>query len=214
MACPCPTSLRDTVPLDDFLPYIQPQAPNAPAEMCAHYIRLAAIQLCREAQILKETVYADLQEGVQDYCIEIEQCDLQVIAVRRVCAGTIPLAALRDMPCDGEYVGHSYFYEAPSDLLIWPAPSCDIERGLRIDVTLVPGQDACELPRVLYDLWAEALGDGAASRLLLVKGSDWYDPQAAGINLKRFMNAKRDAKVRASRNNVSGPIHMRSRRWV
>lgn len=215
MSCACPAGLGDTVSLDDFLPYIQPQAPNAPAEMAAHYVRLAAIQFCRQTQILKERVCVDVQEGVHDYCLELEDCDLNTVSLANVCVGGRPYTATRTMPCDaGQGLAATYFYQHPHDLLIWPAPSCDEKAALCADVVVAPGQDACDLPRRLYDDFAEVLGDGGASKLLLVKGADWYDPQAAGIYLKRFMNGVRAAKALASRGSVNQPIYMRARRWV
>lgn len=215
MSCACPAGLRDTVSLDDFLPYIQPQAPNAPAEMAAHYVRLAAIQFCRETQLLKERLCVDLQEGVHDYCLELDGCDLNIVSLTNVCMRGRQGAALRSMPCGTDNVsGCAYFYTHPHDLVVWPAPSSDEPGGLCADAVLAPGQDACELPRRLYDDFAEVIGDGAASKLLLIKGADWYDPQAAGIYLKRFMNGVRRAKVLASRGNVNQALMMRAPRWV
>lgn len=204
----------ECVELEEFLPYVLPQAPNAPAEMVAHYIRLAAIQLCRETGLLQRDVAMDVQAGVQDYCMEVDGCGETIISVREVCLNGMPLPALRSKPCAGACPGSGYFYTQPHELLIWPAPSCDAALGLTAVVNTIPGQDTCALPRVLYDNWAEVVGDGAASKLLLVKGADWYDTQAAGIYLKRYLNGKRDAKNSVARGNVRGATIMRTRRWV
>lgn len=214
MTCAC-NRFAETVPLDDFLPYVLPQAPNAPAEMAAHYVRLAAIEFARETGVLRERVCVDAQAGVNDYCLEMDGCALNIVSLENVCCGARPLTALRQLPCArSSSPQNSYYFGPPRDLLLWPAPSHDAPGAICADVVLAPGQDACELPRTLYDDFAEVLGDGAASKLLLVKGADWYDPSAAGIYLKRYLNGRRSAKVLASRGFVKQAQYMRAGRFV
>lgn len=214
MSC-CTKNGEDMVELEEFLPYAEVQAPNAPAEMVAHYIRTAAIHLCNKSAILKEHLKIDVQANVQDYCIDLDTCDLHLRSVIEVCYHGRRLTGLDRMPCDGECVrGSSFYFRKPNNLYIWPAPTEDCDNALTVHAVMQPGQDACKLPRVLYDEYAEILGDGAASRLLLVKGADWYDPQAAGIYLRRFTQGVRTAKIEAERNYVQGPQYMKARRWL
>lgn len=210
----CCKALQDAVPLEDFLPYILPQAPNAPPEMAAHYVRMAAIEFSRHTEAVTDEHCIDVQEGVADYCIDWPHCDLVPFAVKKVCYKR-ELKALRDRPCAGQCLpSYTYFFDAPNDLLISPVPSCDEEKALCVELALHPSQDTCSLPRALYDQYAETLGDGAASKLLLVKGADWYDPQSAGIYLRRFKNAVSSARTLITRRGALGPVKMRARAWI
>lgn len=212
MTCGCST-VDDMVALDEFVPYVLPSVPEAPEEMVAHYVRMAAIDFCRKTHVVKATVTFDLQKGVSDYCFDCIE-GLKPFTLNSVCVGSSKIPALRETPCPGPRCAYGYSYNGEYDVLVFPAPKCDVPKGLSIEAVMQPDQDACELPRILYEQYAEALADGALHRMLSLPTSDWFNASVAGVHMRRYINAVTQAKLLVARRNVNGPLIAQAPRWI
>lgn len=65
-------AMRQT-PLNEIVPYIQPNCMSLPEEMAMDYGRRAYIEFCRRSGGLTKVLVYDLQEGVMDYPLELPQ---------------------------------------------------------------------------------------------------------------------------------------------
>lgn len=207
MACSsCPTG---KVSWGEFIPYVSLYAQGVPDEVAADAIRRATIEFANKVDAIQQTICIDAQECVDHYCIEFDDC----YTVKRVCSVCVydrRYEARREWehyPPDC-----SYYYEHPCDLYISPVANCDQKDGIEVEVTLIPGQDSCFVDRYIYAEYAEQIGYGALSRLLLIPDTNWYDPRSAGYYENRFRESIGSAKQEVSRGNNSEPMYARPRR--
>jgi len=74
-------------------------------------------------------------------------------------------------------------------LFVYPKPTIALQDGVKCQVVLAPNQDAFEVIDIVYDEWAEAIGNGAAMKLLNVPGKAWTDYNAAELRRRQFNKA-------------------------
>lgn len=213
MACGCTTApvAGGTVPLEDFLPYVQMYVPGCPEEIIAHAIRLEAIEFSRATHTIRRTILVDAQAHVHDYCLEVED-DYRIAAIERVCVDGLDYLPTSTQPCGDREVFRRYFFEPGSDLMIYDAPAKDGAQCIHVTASVQPGQDSCRLDKVLYDDYAEAMSNGAISRLMLMPETKWFNQSLAGV----FMRKSRQHTVRAKNLHMkgasTGPLLMKTRR--
>lgn len=209
----CLTHDADTVHLEEFLDYVTPVIHNVPTDLAMNYVRRAAIAFCERTPVLRDALTLDLQRDVWDYVLEWGNPQLLVRGVSQCFVNGSEYLALPTRPIRLDTARRGYWFAAPRELLLSPAPG-DAEGGLVVEVLAKPTPGAETLPRVLLEQYAEAIADGALSRLLLMKTADWYDVQAAGIHLKRFNGAMSLHRQDLIRGGGNGPTYARGGRWV
>lgn len=197
---------------DAFIPYIAPYVKGAPDVLMAHTARLAAIEFARDTGIITRDIFISTQAGVQDYPLEIDDC-YSVVLIRAVCVDCKPLKIIRDSSCTSQCL-RGYRYVAPRDLYIYPAPDSDGCDNIRVTATVIPGQDSCEVDPILYNEFAELIGEAAVARLLMMKMASWYDPKNAQIFLINAATATRKAKLSLVKGRSAEPQYMRGVRFV
>lgn len=74
-------------------------------------------------------------------------------------------------------------------IFVYPTPGIDLADGVKCQVYLAPNQDAYEVPDIVYDEWAEAIGFGAASKLLAIPKKTWTDLETAEMRKRQFNKA-------------------------
>ena len=210
MSCECK---EGELGWDVFIPYIAQYVKGAPDGLMAHSARLAAIEFAREANIIERDIYIDAQAGVADYPLETDDC-YTVVSIKQVCVNGKPLNPVRDATCGGLCSLRGYRFKAPRDLYIYPAPRQDGDGCIKVTAVVIPGQDACVVDPILYNEFAEMIGDGAVSRILMTKGASWYEPRTADTFLIKFERAKRKAKLNQVKGRSSHPQYMKPVRFV
>jgi hypothetical protein len=79
-------------------------------------------------------------------------------------------------------------------LFIVPIPVIPWSDGLKMKIVLAPDQTATEVPDILYDSWSEAIGAGAAAKVLMTPDKPWTNYEAAAV-LQRMFNKAVAANV-------------------
>lgn len=195
-----------------FLPYIAPYVKGAPDTLMGHMARLAAIEFARDTGVVSRDVIIDAQAGVADYPLQVGDC-YTVTGIKSVCVNGCPVKVVRDVNCNVSRL-RGYRFVAPRDLYIYPAPMEDADGCIVVTATVIPGQDSCTVDPILYHEFAELIGDGAVSRLLMTRSASWYDPQNAQVFLAKFLAASRKAKLSQVKQRSSEPQYMKGVRFV
>ncbi len=208
MTCSCELE-GGPVSYEDLLPYILPAVGDVPDAIAAQAAREALIEFGRQTGEIKAVLTLDAQRGLPYYTLKApDGYTLQVI--EHVDAdGITHLANPRVMHgCGFE------FDIAEQRLILHPAPSRDVPRGIEVIATVSPGQDACYFPRTVYDRHAELISHGAKARLYRMKAAtDWYDPQLAGVEERLWRDGLRWARVNVMKGGSNQPTVMRAPRW-
>lgn len=218
MTCNCAWSDdAEFVPLEDFIPDALLRAPNAPDEVVANAVRLAAIEFCRTAMPLARRLCVDAQEGVADYHLTLPD-EYHIVAIRSVCVGDTEYFPLGMASCTPRRAWHhrrfGYTYSQSTGVVLDPPPLRDAPGCLCISAIVQPGQRTCTLPRELYDDYLETLAAGAAARLLLMSTASWFDRTGAGIQQRIFRSGMVAAKSLHMRGQAVGPLMMQAPRFI
>lgn len=212
MACRCVDT--ELVPWSYFTDSVTLHAKNVPTDVAEHSIRQAAIEFARVTLSLQRDLYVDMQAGVWDYRLDVPD-DYTLHAVRSVQVEGCCLGARTRPPCGPcDMLLGEFYFEKPCSLLVGRTVPCDTQEALLARVVVIPGQQSCGIDKWVYDTWAEDIGNGALSRLLLMKDASWYSTGDAGIMLRRWKNALNRAKGAQAKSHVSGPTFMGRRRFV
>lgn len=189
--------LKSKTPLDAFVPHVVAQAmgsedqPSLPESAAISFIRNSAIRFAEKTQILKEEHHIDLQCGLQCYPLETEDCET-VISVEEA-----QLGEFFNQNCTFDWNWGGVRFNVEDDVLnICPAPTKDIDNGLRLKLTVAPSRDCCEVDSVLYDKWFDAIVWGALSEIHMMPGRPWSSAGRADYRRNQFEDEVGRATVR------------------
>lgn len=203
----------DLIPLSDFLPEVAVMVDGAPSDMVESYIRQSAIDLAVRSQVLIRDVQIDVQAGVDEYPVRVgdqERVESLQYMGRKPGACDCPYRS----PCGVPLMcGGTAQFKAPDRVFISPKPKQDRKQALWVRVAVAPTRDACEVDRMLYEKYHEAVVNGALARMLVIKGMPWYD---AALSTFYRDSAARDitaAGVDRLTGGRRGPFKMRGRRF-
>lgn len=178
---------------------------GVPPEIAVFHLRKAAIELCEQSFIWKQTVTIDAQAGVRDYPIELKD-EAYLVSVDQVKVGHCCLTPDRSGLCTG--CGCHQF--SLTDNTLWvPEQLDDVEQHITLTVICKPKQDSCVLPEQLYQDWSEVIADGAAQRCFSMPKTDWYNAGLVTFYTRKFSIGLARAKNQRSLGRVTGPLMMR-----
>lgn len=201
-----------TVNWEVFLDYIMPYANKVPRAFAIQEARNATIELARKSLNLQRDLYIDAQECVNDYTIEVED-GYNIHMVREVCCGDTTLYPRTNIECCPSG-GCTFHFDYPCELYLDTAPSCDQQDGIYVRASVLPSQDTCKIDKWVYDKHAEDIATGALSRLMIMHGTEWYDPRQGGIMLRRWRNVMSQSRVEQAKAHNAGPVMMKAKRWI
>lgn len=178
-------------PLDEFLPQILPFAPGCPVPVAYSYIRSAAITMCRQARIWRETdtfpteigrreSYLCVPDGAVLYEIE------SVVDSHGVALTAISKAALDDLwprwrEADSGRPKY-YLQEAMNGVAILLGDGSNVT----VEMFLQPSEDCDQLPDFFADQYRRVIASGALAEILMLPKQNFTDPNAAAIHAMRF----------------------------
>lgn len=191
----------DTYDWERWLPEVIVGIEDPSEEIAANYIREAAIEFCRTAQVLQREIYLELQPGVYTYPVypyegeqimgalkyrfdndRIQTCSNSVACRLDVARNQIELN--KSIPCRARVLR----------LLVWAAPS----------------EDACTHDRFLYDHYRSAITKGG--RLMYANAVHFRDRalMASLPTMDSFVRAALQAKVVAAGMPTASAAHQSS----
>lgn len=206
--------------LESFFPYVLPEVIGCPDPTIRSAILMAANEFCRET--LAWTEIQDpvaLINGEPNYEIDMPSGSF-AYTVRDVWLGNRRLSpktmsALQDaMPQWATSTSNEpvYYNAAPERGLIrvFPTPANAVG-SLVIRAAYVPKLDATTLPDFLGQRYLDTLCSGAKSRLMLLPGQPWSNPQGGVYHLQRFTDGIIAARIEEAHDRVPGTITVRPR---
>lgn len=187
-----------TVPWSAYLPDVLMYVKDVPQATALNAVRDAAIDFSQFTNMLRRTVYIDVQANVPDYTFDVQD-------------NYEPLSALSVKV--GGYT-RAFTYLPPYDLLITCPPSEDIREGIELELVVQPSR-ASELgDRRMYELFSHAVVSKAVAQLSLMRDSTWFDQTLSARMMNHYRNERSAAKARVEQRFTAGPTIIRPRRFV
>jgi hypothetical protein len=209
----------ETVALAEFAPEVTLAAKDCPPEIAENYLRHAAIDLAERSQAVVRALYVHVQACVNDYLLELPTCE-RIVSIQQICNhdGCTPVVPTShgpcSLPCPLGCGASLAWFEHPNVVYFSPAPAHDLQDAFRVEVATAPERDACDVDRRYYERYHEAVVHGALARLLMLKGTEWYDPMLARDHRLQFDQQVSAAGMDRLTGGVRGPFRMVPRRIV
>lgn len=200
----------NTVPLEDFLPFVMPFARGASEPAAMREIRGAAIEFCRKTKVWQEMLQPiDITAQITEVELPIPE-DSEVERIETVFYHSTPID-----PCAEDQLAITYGIKPTStgvprtyiqridqsELILAPIPSVSEVDALHVRVSLYPTQDAEELPEALFKRYASEIAHGALSCLHLYQES-WANKGVAADRRGLFDGAIGSVTSRVAKSNV------------
>ena len=206
------------VTITSFYPYVLPHVVGCPDPVMDQAIRSACIEFCAQTLLVQEVTTVSVVSGVQDYDIEVpsgmglskvigvllEDQWLTPNSIESVRSG-LALRGSVGSAVVAQSTPRVYFQKTPTaaEISLYPVPADSVIEGLAMRAAFTPLRNAITVADVLYQNYAEDIGAGAISRLMLMPGQVYSDLQSAGIHRAKFDNAIKKASIIARTGQVA-----------
>ena len=183
--------------LDDFLPYILPNAKGCPAVLATLNARLAVIELCRNALIWREYQTSVTTVALQTAYAYAPAANQQVVKLLSMTLAGVDTPVLD--PAMGKTLDTAgnvgpYAYGGILGFELRPAQ----EAGLAVVTysAVAPSITATTIPDSM-GRYIEEIANGALSRILAKKDKEYSDPNGAALAMGLWTQAIDSAKTDA-----------------
>lgn len=187
-------NIPTSVPLDVFFPVLIASFPEAPIGLLDDCVRRAIIKFCNTTHIIRRTLKVPLYCGEYDYILPTEDCLRvgYVYGISHYEGGPFNLPSMR---------GYTIIQPNQLQVKYYVDSDCDIY----VAVSLVPKQDACEVPEVIYELYQDTIIAGATAYLTKMPNKKWTDYGAYQLYRQEFEAGMASANVDRLLNYKLGP---------
>lgn len=213
-------------PYTSFLDYVLPEVPGCTNEMAIHAIKQTVIDFCEKSLV----VQADLDpitlvRGVIDYDLDPPR-DTLVAKIMQAYYKNDPLeAAAPDSVASAQMYnryfegvqlneGPAQFYiqKDPRTFSIFPYPKETEKLVLTMRVALKPTRSASQCDDLIFEEYAETIGNGAITRLALSPGKPYSNPNLAGAKNVMYTAGLNMARQKANRGHVRSNAQVKMRK--
>ena len=201
-----------TRPLDSFLEELRFEYPTLPAQLFQFYLLKAARNMARQGNLIRRRAAVNLEPCITRFRLEspdgLEICGIlrSYIIPCGCCGGhdaretfTLPQGCT---PCGREIV----WYDDLEKVLHVRHPNSP--GRLLAELAVMPGQDACELPDVLYTDWLDTLLMGVRAYIMLIPARPWTNIQMGRAYMTEFEKRTSAAAMETATHKMRGSIHM------
>jgi hypothetical protein len=165
------------------------------------------IEFCEKSLILKKSPSSFLlEEDVHTYTLKYSSDRYRTIAVNNVIIdGTeIPMTETTHKEMDSEYSNWRnqesskptrYILEDETNKIrLWPTPNADNTKDVELICRVTFKRDQTEVDEFIHEKWEDPIQSGTISRLLVIPGASWYNPQLAGAFARAYSKGVRQAR--------------------
>jgi len=190
--------------LTALVPLVRPYVADCPRVLIENELLRAARRFCDETQVLREKKLIGF--GGTDVEVRISRKEtetvMNIISVRkRGETNFLSIAGSADsLPVS---TGTALYYASSKAGHIKLGPIPATSEIFEVYVVLKPSLTATEINTDLAEVWGEAIAAGAASNLMLMPDSQWYNPQGSAEQKRNFETAVTKARIRISTGNVN-----------
>lgn len=202
----------ETRPLDSFLEELRFEYPTLPVQLFQFYLLKAARSMSRQGNLIRRRAVINLESCVTRYRLEspdgLEICGIlrSYIIPSGCCGGhdaretfTLPQSLC---PCGREVV----WYDDLEKLL--HVKHANAPGRLLMELAVMPGQKACELPAVLYTDWLDTLLMGVRAYVMLIPARPWTNVQMGRAYMNEFEKRITAAAVETATHKMRGSVRM------
>lgn len=206
------------VNLNVFLSRLIPQAPACSEPFALQCLRDAAIDFCEKSLVMRQkldTFYC--YNGRAQYDLDVPSCDYQIARVLSVKVnGRLLNGVLQedkdDLPADQAGTPLRFYTTRVDNALVLNLHPAPTERfPVVVEVALKPTRDTDRVDDELYNVWADAIIDGALSRICRVPNQPFSDVSFAAAMQASFADKTARAKIEGYHGRMRGNSTVKTR---
>jgi hypothetical protein len=199
-------SSEDSVSIESL---VGPMMLDCPIPIAVQGILYAAIEFCERTRCWRNTQTRTVNAGVQNIILSPEDDGLIMDVDAVTFAGNLLSPVTRDIAEQmrlSNPLGTPEVYYRPNPETISLAPAPDASGTLSLVMYLAPLRNATSLPRMLFDLYWDAIEPGALWRLMKIPNRPWSDPAQAGFYKQEFERVTGSYSARAGKDGTTIPL--------
>lgn len=196
------------VPVSDFLDILSYEFTDAPYGLLENCLKRTVARIAERTNIMRRTVYLTTQCNIHNYLLEPPDC-MEVIAIMSICYWKSkfihgPLYRLTSPRCAcGCCFGDNEVYVDKGEI-VFTAPQSGAT--FRIELSVKPTKDSCELDSILLTDHEELVLDGVRSLLFAMVDKPWSSVQRAQASEQAFLRGCAEAAVDTLVGNQRGVL--------
>lgn len=197
-----------TIPLKKFHPELRFEFNDAPDQLFDFALIRTARQMARDGNLIRRRAKLNLHAHIFNYKLRspdgLEVCN---ILGHHTDAGCCHHTARSFTPPDDCLPCHQmvvWYDDIEEELRVEPSA----DATLWLELSVMPADDACELPAPYYDKYVSILIAGAKARILQQGGKPWTNYQLAVIYERAYKSQLADAVVDLATHKQRGAVKM------
>lgn len=200
-------------PLSSFLPEIMLAAPGLADVVAESYVRNAAITFCNLTKCITETLDAEtVAAGDYEYDV-VPGGSEELVEVLNVYVDGRPIDPISEQELRRGYgawrdkSGHPSHYKADTEVLrLFPIPTTAV--SVEAEIVKRPTTTTTHLADALYKEWREAIAAGAMSKILMIPGQTFTNPQMAAVYGVMFSDWQVTAQAKTMKRTAYAPLRV------
>lgn len=199
---------------DAWLPDVLPHVAGCPSVLARHEIKRAAQAFFRDSFAWRSALDpVSVDAGEPEMRVLSDTSGTEIVRIEQAALGSSELTPL-SLGAVKENIGPDWATQTgtpeavtattPATIRLVPYPIEAIADQLLLTVSLMPSDAATGIPDELYTRYREIIADGAKSRLMLIAGQPWANPEMGAALASRF-----EAGISSGRTDA-GRAHMRA----
>jgi hypothetical protein len=205
--------------VSDIVPFVAAEVPGCPEVLIKQNIVQAAIEFCTETLVWQQIQDPiTVIDKIYEYDIEVPT-GARIVAIKDVWASN---RKLRPVTMDQLFErlpnwqssegSEPTYYNASTDwttLRIFPIPYQSNKQKLTFRAAYAPTLSATTLPDEVTTKYLDGITGGAKSRLMIMPGRAWSNPQLALVYRTQFNDTMVKAKIDILHDRVQGSVSVK-----
>lgn len=175
-----------------WFPDVLPHVRGCPSDIAVHELKRTAQEFFRRTRAWqKEEPLVPVAAGQKTVLIAPSDFTLDLVRVESIYFDKDHLTPTTPETLDGMYGDKweansaskpdSFYQLTAGEIRLYPIPLADATEGLKVRVSVTPGESAEGIPDDMAIKFRDPIYLGARARLMIYKDSPWYDPSMAAV---------------------------------
>lgn len=186
--------------ISQFLDYVQLYAPDVDDGVAQFAIQEAVTDFMLKTELARDFIRIPLHDNVHDYAIELGSCRIlaSIKSVKKLTDDCGEMGEeLEDTKTPDTY-GYAFDTDNGAMDAIWVGEVADGE-VVEVEYAWAMGRGGCEIPDFILNKYATPVQYLALSKLYLIPGQEWTNPQLAVSYQNQYDKAVADIKRKTTK---------------
>lgn len=186
--------------VSQFLDYVQLYAPDVSEGVAQFVIQEAVTDFMLKTEIARDFIRIPLHDNVHDYAIELDGCRIlsSIKSVKRLSDNCDEMGTELVNTKTPDTYGYAFDTDNGAMDAIWIGEVCEGE-VVEVEYAWAIGRGGCDIPDFILNKYAAQIQFLALSKLYLIPGQEWTNPQIASGYQAQYERAVTEIKRKTTK---------------